>query len=201
MNKKSKAITAALVAGTIGLVATGTASADTNHNWDAVAACESGGNWSINTGNGYHGGLQFSPSTWSGHGGGEFAPTAYQATREQQITVAERVLANQGIGAWPTCGPNLYSAKQFETPDLPGEIEREILDEPQVIVPDTQTINLPEVVITIPAQKLEVPADLGVDVPENSGLTAEQVEKAYDDAISDLNKKLEEIVANLPKVS
>ena len=73
-------------------------------NWDAVAACESGGNWAINTGNGYHGGLQFAPGTWSGHGGGEFAPTADQATREQQIIVAERVLGTQGIGAWPTCG-------------------------------------------------------------------------------------------------
>lgn len=75
-------------------------------NWDAIAACESGGNWATNTGNGYHGGLQFSPSTWSSHGGGEFAPTADQATREQQIAVAERVLASQGIGAWPTCGAN-----------------------------------------------------------------------------------------------
>lgn len=76
-------------------------------NWDAVAACESGGtsgNWSINTGNGYQGGLQFSPSTWNGYGGQEFAPTADQATREQQIAVAERVRAGQGMGAWPTCG-------------------------------------------------------------------------------------------------
>lgn len=73
-------------------------------NWDAVAACESGNNWSINTGNGYQGGLQFSPSTWNGYGGQEFAPTADQATREQQIVVAERVRAGQGMGAWPTCG-------------------------------------------------------------------------------------------------
>ena len=79
------------------------ASADTV-DWDAVAVCESSGNWSINTGNGYHGGLQFAPSTWTGHGGGEFAPSADQATREQQIIVAERVLATQGIGAWPVCG-------------------------------------------------------------------------------------------------
>lgn len=73
-------------------------------NWDAVAACESSGNWSINTGNGFSGGLQFVPSTWSGYGGGEFAPLAHQATREQQIIVAERVLRGQGIGAWPVCG-------------------------------------------------------------------------------------------------
>lgn len=73
-------------------------------NWDAVAQCESGGNWSINTGNGYYGGLQFSQSTWNGYGGQEFAPSAHQATREQQIAVAERVRAGQGMGAWPTCG-------------------------------------------------------------------------------------------------
>jgi LysM repeat protein len=71
--------------------------------WDKLAQCESGGNWSINTGNGYHGGLQFSPKTWSGFGGKEFAPVAYKASREQQIIVAERVLAKQGWNAWPSC--------------------------------------------------------------------------------------------------
>jgi LysM repeat protein len=73
-------------------------------NWDAIAQCESGGNWHINTGNGYYGGLQFAASTWNGYGGQEFAPRADLATREQQIAVAERVLAGQGIGAWPHCG-------------------------------------------------------------------------------------------------
>lgn len=73
-------------------------------NWDAVAQCEAGGDWHINTGNGYYGGLQFSASTWTANGGGEFAATADLATREQQIAVAERVLASQGAGAWPHCG-------------------------------------------------------------------------------------------------
>jgi resuscitation-promoting factor RpfA len=73
-------------------------------NWDAIAKCESGGNWSINTGNGYYGGLQFSRSTWTGNGGGKYASTANKATRAEQITVAERVLKSQGIGAWPVCG-------------------------------------------------------------------------------------------------
>ena len=72
--------------------------------WDQVAQCESGGNWQINTGNGYYGGLQFSAQTWSGFGGGEYAATADQATREQQIDIGERVLAGQGAGAWPNCG-------------------------------------------------------------------------------------------------
>ncbi|SDQ67452.1 resuscitation-promoting factor [Quadrisphaera sp. DSM 44207] len=68
--------------------------------WDKIAQCESGGNWSINTGNGYSGGLQFSASTWRAHGG---TGSAHQASREQQIAVAERVQAAQGWGAWPSC--------------------------------------------------------------------------------------------------
>ncbi|MET9294599.1 transglycosylase family protein [Streptomyces sp. NPDC003077] len=71
--------------------------------WDRIARCESGGNWSINTGNGYYGGLQFSPSTWRAHGGTAYAPTADRASRAQQIAVATRVQASQGWGAWPTC--------------------------------------------------------------------------------------------------
>ncbi len=81
-------------------LATGTANAD-SVNWDAVAACESGGNWSINTGNGYYGGLQFTPSTWQANGG---SGSPHNASREEQIRVAENVLQSQGIGAWPVCG-------------------------------------------------------------------------------------------------
>jgi hypothetical protein len=77
------------------------------HDWDAVALCESGGNWSIDTGNGYFGGLQFSQSTWADYGGTDYAPRADLATKSEQITVAERVLAAQGPGAWPICGRNL----------------------------------------------------------------------------------------------
>ncbi|MCQ4607239.1 resuscitation-promoting factor [Corynebacterium pseudogenitalium] len=71
--------------------------------WDTLAQCESGGNWSINTGNGYHGGLQFSASTWAAYGGTQYAPTADQATREQQIAIAQKTQASQGWGAWPAC--------------------------------------------------------------------------------------------------
>ena len=73
-------------------------------NWDAIAACESGGNWGISTGNGFSGGLQFSQGTWSAYGGGQYASSAAGASRSQQIDVAQRVLAGQGIGAWPVCG-------------------------------------------------------------------------------------------------
>jgi hypothetical protein len=82
-------------------------SAPSAHDWNAVAQCESGGNWSINTGNGYYGGLQFSASTWLAYGGGAYAGRADLATREQQIAIAEKVLARQGAGAWPVCGKNL----------------------------------------------------------------------------------------------
>ena len=78
----------------------GVANAD-SVNWDAIAACESGGNWAINTGNGYFGGLQFSPSTWRANGG---SGMPNHASRAEQIRVAEIVLRSQGIGAWPTCG-------------------------------------------------------------------------------------------------
>jgi hypothetical protein len=73
-------------------------------NWAAIAACESGGNWSANTGNGFYGGLQFTAGTWLGYGGGQYASSANLATPAEQIAVAERVLAGQGIGAWPVCG-------------------------------------------------------------------------------------------------
>lgn len=73
-------------------------------NWSAIAACESGGNWSADTGNGFYGGLQFTQQTWQAYGGGQYAATASQATPAQQIAVAQRVLAGQGIGAWPVCG-------------------------------------------------------------------------------------------------
>jgi nucleoid-associated protein YgaU len=72
--------------------------------WDRVAACESSGNWGINTGNGYFGGLQFAPSTWVEFGGRQYAPRADLATPRQQIEVARRVLAGQGPKAWPVCG-------------------------------------------------------------------------------------------------
>lgn len=70
-------------------------------NWDAIAQCESGGNWGISTGNGYSGGLQFTPGTWRANGG---SGSASGASREEQIRVAENVLHSQGIGAWPVCG-------------------------------------------------------------------------------------------------
>jgi LysM repeat protein len=114
--RPSKATRVAALAGVTGvaiaapLMAAGSASAATASEWDAVAQCESGGNWSINTGNGYYGGLQFSASTWAAYGGTAYASTANQASKSQQIAVAEKVLASQGKGAWPSCGVGLSGA-------------------------------------------------------------------------------------------
>ncbi|WP_326583830.1 LysM peptidoglycan-binding domain-containing protein [Streptomyces sp. NBC_00481] len=88
----------------LGLLAvTGSASAADSGVWDRIAKCESGGNWHINTGNGYYGGLQFSASTWRAYGGTAYAATADKASKNQQIAIAAKVQRAQGWGAWPTC--------------------------------------------------------------------------------------------------
>jgi uncharacterized protein YabE (DUF348 family) len=76
-------------------------------NWDAVAACESGGNWSINTGNGFYGGVQFDYGTWLAYGGGQYAQRADLATRAEQIAVATKLYEARGSSPWPVCGANL----------------------------------------------------------------------------------------------
>ncbi|MBC9728749.1 transglycosylase family protein [Streptomyces sp. TRM68367] len=85
------------------LAAAGNAAAADGGVWDRIAQCESGGNWHINTGNGYYGGLQFSASTWRAYGGTAYAPAADRATKGQQIAVATKVQRAQGWNAWPTC--------------------------------------------------------------------------------------------------
>ena len=88
----------------IPLLAASGASAATGATWDRVAECESGGTWSANDSNGYYGGLQISQENWEKYGGLSYAETADLASRNQQIAVAEKLLADQGIAAWPTCG-------------------------------------------------------------------------------------------------
>jgi resuscitation-promoting factor RpfA len=83
------------------------AGAATTATWDRLARCESGGNWHINTGNGYYGGLQFSPGTWDAYGGNRFASNAHRATKAEQITVAERLLDARGWSPWPACSRKL----------------------------------------------------------------------------------------------
>ncbi|MGW5850008.1 transglycosylase family protein [Streptomyces sp. NPDC055254] len=125
-NKAARIVTLAGVAGVAvaaPLMAAGTATAATASEWDRVAQCESGGNWAINTGNGYYGGLQFSSSTWAAFGGKAYAAQANQASKSQQIAVAEKVLKGQGKGAWPHCGKGLSNSSSAggstETPAKP----------------------------------------------------------------------------------
>ncbi|WP_327427629.1 transglycosylase family protein [Streptomyces sp. NBC_01236] len=105
----TKARTTAVLAGAallapLGLLAaTGDAAAADSGVWDRIAKCESGGNWHINTGNGYYGGLQFSAGTWRAYGGTAYASTADKASRAAQIAIATKVQHAQGWGAWPTC--------------------------------------------------------------------------------------------------
>ena len=87
----------------IGLVTAAPAEAAATTVWDRVAQCESGGNWKINTGNGFYGGVQFAAGTWKAYGGKTYAGQAHLATKAEQIAIARRVLAGQGAGAWPVC--------------------------------------------------------------------------------------------------
>ncbi|MET7674522.1 transglycosylase family protein [Streptomyces seoulensis] len=118
INRASLTVTAGGAGLAIPLVAAGTADAADASTWNKVAACESSGNWSINTGNGYFGGLQFTRSTWEAYGGSRYAPRADQATRAQQIAVAEKVLDGQGPGAWPACGPRAGLARGGGAPHV-----------------------------------------------------------------------------------
>lgn len=111
--------TATIFGGAALLGAAAPAQAD-SVNWDAVAQCESGGNWSTSTGNGFSGGLQFTPSTWSAYGG---SGDPSRASKAEQIRVAENVLDGQGIGAWPTCGPLGLSGAPTSTPAAAAETQ------------------------------------------------------------------------------
>lgn len=101
----------AAVALAIGIGAAGATPASAKTVWDKVATCESGGNWKINTGNGYYGGLQFASRTWSGYGGKKYASKAHKASKAEQIAIARRVLAGQGAGAWASCGRRAHLTK------------------------------------------------------------------------------------------
>ena len=117
-----RAVATAAIAGAaiaIPVAMAGTASAD-SVNWTAIANCESSGNWAANTGNGFYGGLQFTESTWLAYGGGSYAQWPYEASESDQIAVAEKVLASQGIGAWPVCGAYADSGTSYSGTNTSG---------------------------------------------------------------------------------
>lgn len=154
------AVTGAVIGG--GSIAfAGQAQAAPDAEWDQVARCESGGNWGINTGNGYQGGLQFSPGTWSAHGGGQYAPSANMATRDEQIAIAEHVLATQGRGAWPVCGRGLSGATPRNVVNEPAPdaapIEAASFDAP---APDAPAPDAPADLPPAPQDLPPAPQDL-----------------------------------------
>jgi murein DD-endopeptidase MepM/ murein hydrolase activator NlpD len=121
MSTASLALTAGGAGIALPLAGSGSAQAASVGTWDKVARCESTGDWSINSGNGFYGGLQFTQSTWSSYGGTKYAPRADQATKDQQIAIAEKVLAGQGPKAWPLCGPKAGLTQSSSSPDIsPG---------------------------------------------------------------------------------
>jgi len=179
------AVTGAVIGGSaVGMAAQAQAAPDSE--WDQVARCESSGNWAINTGNGYQGGLQFSPSTWSGHGGGQFAPAANMATREQQIAIAEKVLATQGRGAWPVCGRGLSGptprtvtsapATPAKTPADPSQAPAAALDgqlptaaPEDGLAPELEVINISQDAV-VPDDVIIVSVDPGAEQATTIGL-------------------------------
>ena len=169
------AVTGAILgSGSVALAAQAQAAPDSE--WDVVARCESSGNWAINTGNGYQGGLQFSPSTWLSYGGGQFASAANLASKDQQIAVAEKVLAGQGRGAWPVCGRGLS-----------GPTPRNLTSEPKPAVAAANVIDasgsatpLDAVVpaaTTDPAPSI-VAVDLVTEDPSTPAAPADQADQA-----------------------
>ncbi|MER5339617.1 transglycosylase family protein [Streptomyces mirabilis] len=124
INRASLTVTAGGAGMALPLIGTGVAHAADVDTWNKVAACESTDNWSINTGNGYYGGLQFTQSTWEAYGGQAYAPRADQATKDQQIAIAEKVLKGQGPGAWPVCSVRAGLTRGGDTPDITPAAER-----------------------------------------------------------------------------
>ncbi|MFE7171655.1 transglycosylase family protein [Streptomyces sp. NPDC057616] len=118
INRASLTVTAGSAGMAIPLIGTGTAHAADVSTWNKVAACESTSDWSINTGNGFYGGLQFTQSTWEAYGGAKYAARADLATKDQQIAVAEKVLDGQGPRAWPVCSAKAGLTRGGDTADI-----------------------------------------------------------------------------------
>ncbi|MFF6641327.1 transglycosylase family protein [Streptomyces althioticus] len=147
INRASLTVTAGGAGMALPLMGTGTAQAADVETWEKVAACESTGNWDINTGNGYYGGLQFSQSTWEAFGGTRYAPRADLATKDQQIAIAEKVLDGQGPGAWPTCSVRAGLTRDGADPDIrpaAGRSERAQRDDRRTSVEDVRPQSTPQ---------------------------------------------------------
>lgn len=162
------------------LIAVNPAHGASGATWDAIAQCESGGNWAINTGNGYYGGVQFAGQTWAGFGGTQYAPTADKATREQQIAIAEKVLATQGWGAWPACSAKLglYGKTGAGSTDVTvtnSPASPSSTSSPTATAPSSSTASAPAVDTNAQAR---AEAEAQVRADEEARLKAEEEAKA-----------------------
>ncbi|MFE7904264.1 transglycosylase family protein [Streptomyces albogriseolus] len=144
INRASLTVTAGGAGMALPLMGAGPAQAADVATWEKVAACESTGNWDINTGNGYYGGLQFSQSTWEAFGGTRYAPRADLATQDQQIAVAEKVLDGQGPGAWPTCSVRAGLTRDGAGPDIRPARDRTQRDDRRTTVEDVRPHTTPQ---------------------------------------------------------
>ncbi|WP_010145907.1 transglycosylase family protein [Serinicoccus profundi] len=181
-----------------GTVSAGSAQAASGATWDAVAECESGGNWSINTGNGYYGGLQFAQSTWEGFGGTQYAARADLASRDQQIAIAENVLAGQGPGAWPVCSVEAGLTAGGPAPAEPAPAEPAPAEpapaepapvEPAPAQPEPQQPVQPEPAQQPAPQQQAAPAAPAADLSEHvivSGETTATIASDHGTTVSDL---------------
>ncbi|ARQ70309.1 transglycosylase family protein [Streptomyces marincola] len=178
----------------IGATGANAASVDT---WDAVAQCESGGDWSINTGNGFYGGLQFTQSSWEAAGGTQYAPRADQATKEQQISAAEQLLSMQGPGAWPTCGPRagLSAGGPAADVDPGGSAQTPEAPEQQQEQPEAVPQSAP------PARDDEAPAPASGDqYTVESGDTLSRIADAHGTTWQQLHADNESVIGDDPNL-
>ncbi|HEY5149634.1 MAG TPA: transglycosylase family protein [Mycobacterium sp.] len=194
------AFTGAVIGGG-SLALAGQAQAAPDSEWDQVARCESGGNWAINTGNGYQGGLQFSPGTWAAHGGTKYAAAANMASKDQQIAIAEHVLATQGRGAWPVCGRGLSgstprnvvneTAPAAPAPAVPADASVENAD---AVPLDAPLPDAPAPAPEAPALDAQAPeAPAPIDAPPADAPAAPQPE-VIDVAVQDVAPAAEPVI-------
>ncbi|WP_103529726.1 MULTISPECIES: transglycosylase family protein [Streptomyces] len=180
------------------------ASVDT---WDKVAQCESTGNWSINTGNGYYGGLQFSQSSWEAAGGAQYASRADLASKDQQIATAEKLLAMQGPGAWPHCGQVAGLTSGGPAPELGGGQSTEQAPQAEQQAPQAEAQpeaepERTEAPASRSSERAEKPASSGEqgDYTVRSGDTLHQIAQAHDTTWLDIYDANKSVIGDDPNL-
>lgn len=173
MNIKKAIITASVSAGALAMITPGAHAVDTA-TWDSLAQCESGGNWNINTGNGFYGGIQFTQQSWNGVG---MSGSPMNASREQQIEAAERLLAQQGWGAWPACSSKLgLSGNATPSYTDPGAAQQEVA--PQAQAQQSYSEPVQEAAPAAPAPTTQAPAQEAPAAPVQEAAPAAQAPAA-----------------------